>query len=157
MNWVDLLALAVTAAVVVLQMFRMKLSFSMIVYETPFILAAGFAADKLLPRLRESAGLAEPLAYVGTFVILGGLGIVIATLINRVFEFEAGRSRYVFGFLLTLVTGVVVAHVLVKEVVIAAGPRNAAVGEAVARSAVGVQLVHGKFVSRLIPGLIHVE
>lgn len=156
MNWIDFVALAVVAAVVVLQMFRMKLSFAMILYETILIVAAGFAADKLLPLLHQSSQISEPVAYAGSFIILGGLGLILATLISRVFEFEPGRSRYLFGFLLALLSGLVLAHVVLKEIIIIAGPRRPEFGEALIRSRFGYELVHLKFLERVAPGLVKI-
>lgn len=157
MNWVDFLALGIVVAVVVLQMLRLRFSFSLICYETVFITAAALATDKLLPQLVESVRLSAAVLYLGSFLILGGFGIVIATLINRVFGFEAGRSRYAVGLLLALVCGLVLAHVVLKEIVIAAGPRAAVLAEAVARSASGEHLVHVRFLNRLIPGLVRAD
>ncbi|MEO0073702.1 MAG: hypothetical protein ABIK43_03450 [candidate division WOR-3 bacterium] len=156
MNWIDFVALGIVAAVVVLQLFRMKLSFAMILYETILLIGAGFAADKLLPLLHQSSQIPEPVAYAGSFVILGGLGLILATLISRVFEFEPGNSRYLFGFLLAFLGGLVVAHVVLKEIIIIAGPRRPEFGEALMRSRFGYQLVHLKFFERLAPGLVNI-
>jgi hypothetical protein len=155
-NWLDFVALGVVAGVVVLQMFRVKLSFSLILYETLFLFGAGLAADKLLPVLPAAVRIPAGVAYAVTFVILGGLGLILATLINRVFEFEPGRVRYVFGFVFALAVGLLCAHVVLKEIVILAGPRRPAVGEALARSACGYQLVHLRFLERLAPGLVRI-
>lgn len=156
MNWIDYVALGVVAAVVVLQMFRMRLSFAMILYETILLAGAGVAADKLLPLLHQASQIPEPVAYAGSFVILGGLGLILATLLSRVFEFEPGRSRYLFGFLLALLGGLVLVHFVLKEIVIIAGPRRPEFGEALMRSRFGYQLVHLRFLERVAPGLVKI-
>ncbi len=154
-NWVDLLAIGAVTTGAAIQFLRSIRDFSLVFYETLLFIGALIATVRLFLPVHKLLSISPVIAFVGVFVILVVLGILVATLINQFFEFSLGAFDYFFGLLLGIVCGFVFGHALLRTVLLGFCLSNPAVAEAVRSSWMASQVLYfGAF--RELLGLLRI-
>uniref|UniRef100_A0A7C4GFU6 Uncharacterized protein n=1 Tax=candidate division WOR-3 bacterium TaxID=2052148 RepID=A0A7C4GFU6_UNCW3 len=152
-NPAEALALGSIAVVALIQFLRSRRDFSQVFYETVFLAAAVVAAVQIAGPLHQNQNVPSFLAFVAPLVVFAIGAVAIATLLNRVLEFDLGRAGWFFGALLALVCALLAAHAVLRAAVDLYGPRRPEFSEAVARSWLANQLYHYSILRNLIAQL----
>ncbi len=115
LNWVDLLTIGLIATVGAFQFLRGIKNFSQILYEALLLIVALVAATALSEPLGNALGVSRVLVYIIAFVVLGMLGILLATTLNKFMAFDLGVFNYLFAMLFGVVSGWVIGHTVLRS------------------------------------------
>lgn len=142
LNPADLVAVLTVAVVGLLQFVRCRRDFSQVLYETIFFVPALVGAVRIAGPLHQSTGVPMLFSFVAPLVVFGMAAVILATLLNRVFEFELGRAGWVLGIGLALTCAGLAGHAVLRAVLEAYGPQRPEFGEAMMRSELARQLYY---------------
>lgn len=137
----------------VIQFLRCRRDFSLVFYETVFLGIAVIGATRIAGPLQESIRVPALFGFVIPLLVFAMVAIILATLFNRVLEFDLGRASWFFGLILALVCGLLAAHSVLRAVMDGYGPRRPEFGEAIARSWLSDQLYHCTMLKSLLAKL----
>ncbi|MEO0077603.1 MAG: hypothetical protein ABIK86_01195 [candidate division WOR-3 bacterium] len=152
-NQAEMVAIASVLLVGVIQFLRCRRDFSQVFYETAFLVAALVGAIRIAEPLRRSSNLPMLLCFVTPLVVFAMGALILATLLNKVFEFDLGRAGWLFGLVLALICGVLAGHAVLRAIVEAYGPRRPEFAEAIMRSWLASQLYHYPALKNLLGSL----
>ncbi|MGQ9677828.1 MAG: hypothetical protein ACUVUD_00905 [bacterium] len=141
-NWVDLTTIGVVATGAAIQFLRATKDFSLVLYETFFLIAALIAAVRLIIPLHQFTALPEAIVFIGVFVVLSMLGLLLAHGLNQIFEFGFGVFNHFIGLLLGIACGIVFGHAVLRTVVITYRLSRPEVVEFVHRSWMASQILY---------------
>ncbi len=141
-NWVDLLAIGVVSFAGGIQFLRSTKDFSLVLYETFLLIAALIGTVRVFIPIHQLTGLSYTVCFAGCFVILAVLAILIASGINRFFEFSFGGFGYFFGLFLGIACGFVFGHAVLRVLLIAYGVKRPEFADMVHRSWMASQVLY---------------
>ncbi len=142
LNWIDILTIGVVATGAAIQFLRATRDFSLVLYETALFIGALVATVRLFIPIHQIIGLAPAVCFIGIFVILSVLALLIASMFNQLVEFGFGVFNHFIGLLLGIVCGTVFGHAVLRTLIIAYEVSRPQVVEAVHRSWMATQVLY---------------
>lgn len=141
-NWIDILSIAVVASSAAIQFLRATRDFSLVFYETIFLVLALVAAVRFFAPVSQLLNLAPPFALSFIFVILLLVGLLVATLINGLLGFSFGVFDYFIGLLLGTVCGFVLGHATLRTIMLTFVNKKPEIIDAVRHSWMASQILY---------------
>lgn len=139
---IDALATGIVSLVAGIQFLRAIRDFSLVFYETIFLIASLVAAVKIFIPVHNLSGLSAPVSFLVIFVIFAILGIIIASIFNQTLEFGFGSFNYFFGLIIGIACGFVVGHTVLRTLIIAYRETKPELVESIHRSWMASQVLY---------------
>ncbi len=139
---IDLLTVGVVALIAGVQFLRVIRDFSLILYETIFLILALIGAVRFYPAVQRFIGFSPFATFAGTFLVLAALAFLCAGLLNLVVSFEFGVFGYLLGFGLAIACGFVFGHAVLRGMVIGYGATKPQIVASINRSWMASQVLY---------------
>jgi hypothetical protein len=141
-NWVDILTIGVVATGGAIQFLRATKDFSLVLYETVLFIGALVATVRIFMPVHQTTGFSPAVSFIGIFVILSVLALLIASVLNQLFEFGFGLFNHFIGLLLGIACGTVFGHAVLRALIVIYNVSRPPVVEAIYRSWVATQVLN---------------
>ncbi|MEO0020052.1 MAG: hypothetical protein ABIK47_05370 [candidate division WOR-3 bacterium] len=141
-NWVDILSIGVVALIGALQFLRAIRDFSLVFYETIFMVAAVVGAVRFYPFVQRLTRFPAVASFALVFIIFLFLAFLCASLLNSFIGFEFGIFSYFFGLGLAIVCGFAFGHVVLRALSIGSSPTRPDIIVSIKRSWMASQVLY---------------
>lgn len=141
-TWVDVLSIGVVSLVAAVQFIRAIKDFSLVLYESIFLIVAVVGAVRFYPFVQRFTRFPAVASFAWVFVVFIFLGILCASLLNGIIGFEFGGFSYFFGLFLAIVCGFAFGHAVLRAMVIGYSPTRPDIIVSIKRSWMASQVLY---------------
>lgn len=141
-NWVDIFSIGLVATVGGIQFMRGIRDISRVFFETILLASSAVAAYRVMRFISSKTEIAPFVSYSVSFLVLAGLGILLAFVLSRFLPFDWGIFNYLFALLFAVACGWAVGHTVLRALYLALVPDNPRFLLALRRSWVASQLLY---------------